>query len=437
MLKTTLQNRIIILMVTSSLLLIGAFSFIQLNNQQENLVRFNAYRANLSGPIVKKNLEAILKQKTPEELPDYLKISLKLMAETMGVLEASVFDKDGLIIASTKEHDAGTYVSASELQIWQALENLYSEDRISLPEVGKANRALTLYVPLKIKPLDPITHTAKLNFSLGNIQEAFTEVYGAIIIAAIAIILANILLGVILSKTIVGPIKVLNEVTKLISRGDLSVRTKISTGDELQDLGSTFNYMTEELIKIKEQAENANPLTKLPGNIVIREQIENRIKAGRKFAVIYCDLDKFKSFNDKYGIARGDDAIKLTAEILKKAVKEKGNPGDFIGHEGGDDFLLLTTFDKSQAIADFIIKEFHDGIGMLYDKDDLARGFIISKNRDGSTAKFTIMTISLAGVSNEYRAINNYAEVTNIAAEIKEKVKTEESSAYLMDQRKA
>ena len=194
--------------------------------------------------------------------------------------------------------------------------------------------------------------------------------------------------------------------------------------------------MTEELIKMKERAENANPLTKLPGNIVIQEEIEKRISQGLKFVVIYCDLDNFKAFNDKYGIAKGDEAIKLTADIFKEAVKAQGNPNDFIGHEGGDDFILLTTPDKAQGIANFTIQEFDKRVRKLYSQEDLNQNSIIAHARDGSIKKFPIMTISLSGVSNEHRTITSYGEVTNIAAEVKKKAKAIESSVFVMDQRR-
>jgi diguanylate cyclase (GGDEF)-like protein len=228
----------------------------------------------------------------------------------------------------------------------------------------------------------------------------------------------------------------LNEVTKIIAKGDLSVRTKIYTGDELEELGLSVNYMAEELIKMKERAENANPLTKLPGNIVIREEIERRIKDNQKFAVIYCDINKFKAFNDKYGIARGDDVIKLMADISKEAIKTKGNPGDFVGHEGGDDFILLTTLDKTQVIAQTVIQEFDKRVVNFYDREDLKRGYIISQARDGSITQFPVMGVSLAGVTNAHRAISTYAEITNIAAEMKRKVKSVDSSVFAMDQRR-
>jgi GGDEF domain-containing protein len=211
----------------------------------------------------------------------------------------------------------------------------------------------------------------------------------------------------------------------------------MNTHDELEELSETFNVMTVELKKMKEKAENANPLTKLPGNIVIREEAEKLLKENKKFVVIYCDLDNFKAFNDKYGIHAGDEAIKLTAAVFKEAVAQKGNANDFIGHEGGDDFILLTTPDKAKDMGDYIISEFAKRIKALYNKEDLDRGYIEAKSRYGNEImKFPIMTISLAGVTNEIRLISSYAEITNIAAEVKKKAKQTPGSCLFMDKRK-
>jgi len=187
---------------------------------------------------------------------------------------------------------------------------------------------------------------------------------------------------------------------------------------------------------MKEKAENANPLTKLPGNIVIQEETEKRIKQNRKFMVIYCDLDNFKAFNDKYGIHKGDEAIKLTASVFKDAINKEGTKEDFIGHEGGDDFLLITEPQRSESIANYITSEFDKQIRSLYSEEDLSRGFIEAKARNADEViKFPIMTISLSGVTNASRDIGSYSEVTNIAAGLKKKSKSIPSSCFVIDKR--
>jgi diguanylate cyclase (GGDEF)-like protein len=247
--------------------------------------------------------------------------------------------------------------------------------------------------------------------------------------------IVNIILGIFFARIVIGPIKVFNAASKGIAAGRLDLRINMPTNDELEEMANTFNFMAQELVKMKERAENVNPLTKFPGNIMIMEAVEKQIKAHKKFTVIYGDLDNFKAFNDEYGIHRGDEAIKLTARILREAVKKYGSVNDFVGHEGGDDFIILTTPEKAEDIANYIIVEFDKKIPSLYSKDDLEKGYIIASSRDGVEKHFPIMTISLAGVTNVNRQINSYAEVTNIAAEVKKKAKKEQRSCFILDKR--
>jgi diguanylate cyclase (GGDEF)-like protein len=338
---------------------------------------------------------------------------------------------------ATETYLAGQTVSfKKDLAKWRDLESLSAKGRWSLPEIDILSRTLNVYIAIKSEEEQPLIYVAKVFFSLGNIQEAFILIYRQVFFTLVVIVLTNILFAYLLSKTVVGPIKILNSVTKIIASGNFNVRADIHTNDELQELGETFNYMAAELVKLKERAENASPLTKLPGNIVIREEIEKRIVQGNQFVVIYADLDDFKAFNDKYGIARGDEAIKLTADILKEAIQLEGNQDDFIGHEGGDDFIIITTYPKTQNISDYIIAELGRRIRQLYAPEDLKQGYIISETRDGAIRHFTIMTISLSGVSNTHRTITSYAQVTNIAAEVKKKAKSIGGSVLVIDKRR-
>ncbi|MBU1124878.1 MAG: diguanylate cyclase [Candidatus Omnitrophica bacterium] len=434
-LRMTLQNRINTLSIISSVIFISAFTVIQLNNQVNNINRFNAYQSNLSSNIIKNNLEEIVRKTPLDGVKSFLQAGMKELADSGILKDALIYDKDRTIIAATEKQMGGKTVSYRELKKFEELALMRKENKSFLPEINKLKRSLDIFMALSSDLDGPVTYVAKVSFPLGNIKEALMEVYRPVVVAIIIVVLANILFGFILSKTVIGPIKALNEVTKIIAGGDLSIRTNIGTEDELQELGDTFNMMTEELIKMKDRAENANPLTKLPGNLMIQENVEERIKNGLKFVVIYCDLDNFKAFNDKYGIHKGDDAIKLTSDIFKEAAKLKGNADDFVGHEGGDDFILVTTPDKAYDIANYITSELDKRSRALYNQEDLAQGYIISHARDGSIKQFPLMSISLAGIHNEVRAIASYAEVTNIAAEIKKKAKAIEGSAFVMDKR--
>lgn len=433
--KISLQARITGLMVTSSAIFIAIFTFIQLNNQIEQVSRFNTYRSNLSAMITKTNLESIIRQKPPS-LPEASYIAIRDLISADMAKDITMFDIDGNATSSSEGISTGDPVSYRDSGKIQPMIRLSSQNKWILSDVDESAHKIYIYIGITSEDSGPLTYIAKISIPLENISEALYQVYRPILFATALVILANIIFGYILSRTVIGPIKMLNQATKLISEGDLTVRTRINTGDELSQLGETFNFMTEELMKIKERAENCNPLTKLPGNIVIHEAIDSRIKSGDKFTVVFGDLDNFKAFNDKYGIGKGDEAIKMTASILKESIKECGASGDFVGHEGGDDFVMITTPDRAQNIADYIISTFDKRIKILYDAEDLARGYIVAHSREGVLKQFSVMSISLFGVTNVHRDITSYGEVTNIAAEVKKRAKAIGASTFIMDSRK-
>ncbi|MDP6685927.1 MAG: GGDEF domain-containing protein, partial [Candidatus Omnitrophota bacterium] len=160
-----------------------------------------------------------------------------------------------------------------------------------------------------------------------------------------------------------------------------------------------------------------------------------RIDEGNLFSVCYVDLDKFKAFNDKYGFKSGDEVIKNTARILIRAVREKGKAQDFIGHIGGDDFVVVTIPEKTDAICKYVIKQFDDFIPSLYNQEDIKKGYIMGKDRQGVTKKIPLMSISIGVVSNKEHKISHVAEIGEIGAGLKEYAKSLEGSNYVKERR--
>jgi diguanylate cyclase (GGDEF)-like protein len=180
----------------------------------------------------------------------------------------------------------------------------------------------------------------------------------------------------------------------------------------------------------------ANPLTGLPGNIEIQSEINYRIAKEMIFSILYLDVDNFKAYNDAYGFARGDSAIKLFADIVMDNVRTFGSKSDFTGHIGGDDFVIITMPECTDVLCENIIKEFDERVPELYSESDKNCGFISTANRRGYITRYPIMTISIAVVSNEQRVLCNHLQVGEIAAELKKKAKSITGSVYLKDMRK-
>ena len=179
----------------------------------------------------------------------------------------------------------------------------------------------------------------------------------------------------------------------------------------------------------------ANPLTRLPGNVAILNALSSCIEKKAPYAVCYVDLDKFKAYNDKYGFEHGDDVIRETARILLNAVKENGNPDDFVGHIGGDDFVVITTPDLSDKICERIIHDFDKISPSFYNQEDRENGFIIGYDRQSKIHKILLLSVSIGVVTNEMRNITHVAQIGEIGAELKKLAKGMEKSNYVKDKR--
>jgi diguanylate cyclase (GGDEF)-like protein len=179
-----------------------------------------------------------------------------------------------------------------------------------------------------------------------------------------------------------------------------------------------------------------SPLTRLPGNLAIESELRRRLDAHEPFAVLYLDLDNFKAFNDVYGFTHGDEAIQLVARTTVEAVRSHGTQTDFVGHIGGDDFIVVTQSDHAEPIAKEVIAEFDRNIRGLYSAKDLRAGYIETRDRRGALNRFPIMTLSIAIVANDRGQLSNYAQVGEAAAELKRFAKSQTGSVYVKDKRR-
>ena len=180
---------------------------------------------------------------------------------------------------------------------------------------------------------------------------------------------------------------------------------------------------------------DASPLTHLPGNTSITEELQHLIDTKKSFAVGHADLDKFKAYNDRYGFEKGDDVIKELARIIIKHVREVGGQDTFIGHIGGDDFVFITTDAVIDSVCQGIINEFDEKVPSFYRKEDLDRGYIMSKDRQGNEQKFGFLAVSIGIVSNRKLNITHVAQVGEIGAELKKYAKSFEHSVFVRDKR--
>lgn len=181
---------------------------------------------------------------------------------------------------------------------------------------------------------------------------------------------------------------------------------------------------------------NVNPLTTLPGNPQIERVIIDRITQRAPMAVMYIDLSHFKPYNDEYGWLKGDLVIKMLAQDITRAVQERGNASDFVGHIGGDDFIAVSTPDCAEKIAAEIIARFDSSIPRFYHDQDRARGYIQTLDRQGKPFRAPIVAVSIAIVTNKHRVFEHLGQVAAMAADVKKYVKSLPGSHYAFDRRR-
>jgi len=178
-----------------------------------------------------------------------------------------------------------------------------------------------------------------------------------------------------------------------------------------------------------------SPLTGLPGNIRIQDEIQRNIDEDIPFAVLYCDLDHFKAYNDHYGFVKGDRVIQATARILQEAVEEYARAEGFVGHVGGDDFVVILPPDVADVAAARICERFDQEIASFYDREDLKRGYVEVEDRQGTLQRFSLIGVSIGIATTSRRKFSHYGEAVDVATEMKQYAKRQSGSSFAVDRR--
>ena len=175
----------------------------------------------------------------------------------------------------------------------------------------------------------------------------------------------------------------------------------------------------------------ASPLTGLPGNVQLEEELRACLEKGTAATLIGCDLRDFKAFNDRYGYVRGDAVLRFVARLLVTVAESGTDDCASIHHIGGDDFFVITQPERADGIAAAVIAEFDAQIGAFYDADDFARGHIRGVDRLGRPARFPLMALSVAAVSWGVGERPHLGELAGILAEVRETTRQRKGSVYL------
>jgi len=232
------------------------------------------------------------------------------------------------------------------------------------------------------------------------------------------------------------PVVILSGVSEVDAKVDtieLGADDFITKPFDVRELRARINR----ILKRKSSDTALNPLTRLPGSPAIEEEVMRRVADNEPFAFCYVDADNFKAYNDVYGYAKGDDVIKRIAALLVEKAKAVAGDDYFVGHVGGDDFVLVTGQDTAEQAAKAITEDFDKLIGEYYNEVDRRRGFITTMDRKNKTRDFPIMSLTVAIVAPRTQQ-KHYAKIVESAAELKRYAKdlpSRNGSIYVRDRR--
>ena len=228
------------------------------------------------------------------------------------------------------------------------------------------------------------------------------------------------------------------EVAKLaMNREDFKIYDDIVVTEHGRFAGTVsvqkmLDFLAEVQVKI---AMGANPLSGLPGNVAIEQEISRRATGRIASSLIYIDLDNFKVFNDAYGFENGDQLILFTAKLLRNAIRNSGREDDFIGHVGGDDFVIISSQKRATALSETITRMFEAGVVRFYEPEDREEGYIMGKGRDGVKRKFPIVSVSIGIVDCDFQTEFSMNDLSHRVAEIKKYAKSIPGNSYVKDRR--
>lgn len=227
----------------------------------------------------------------------------------------------------------------------------------------------------------------------------------------------------------------LTRATQDIAAGSFDAPVALHSQDEFGQLARDFHDMGQKLKELDQLRLDANPLTHLPGNLALEREMEKRIVHGIPFATIYVDLDHFKAYNDRYGYKAGSDVLARVGELARQAIGQYGSEQDMVGHIGGDDYIILSRPELAEDIARELIRTFDQDVPTFYSEEDRSQGFFLGKDRFDVERRFALLTMSIAVVNSNNLKNPTPAAIGRECAQIKDHLKKNPGSNYLIDRR--
>jgi diguanylate cyclase (GGDEF)-like protein len=196
------------------------------------------------------------------------------------------------------------------------------------------------------------------------------------------------------------------------------------------DTDELLSRMRRQLRRVQQSF--LSPLTGLPGGLQVVRAINYKLNSQEPWSILYLDLDNFKAFNDVYGFLAGNDMILLVGQICQRLVHQLGGAEDFVGHIGGDDFVIVTSPSRAKTLCTRIMDCYKEESAALYLPEDLERGSISGLDRKGRPFQFPLVSLSIGVVNNQLRRPHSIQEISYLAAEAKRNAKQSTDNIFYL-----
>ena len=329
----------------------------------------------------------------------------------------SILQKTGLGALNKLQNDYDSYDRVARMVF----------DGASVPE-GKMKSAFNLVE----RGIEDVRSQQKhqLESKLAAAREKVSKAVSRAMTLAFSGVIIAIFVAVFLVYSLSSSIAKLKKATHRIAAGDFDHDPKIDQGDEIGDLAKDFLVMAVRLKELEQISLDASPLTRLPGNIAIERFINRHLREKTPFAMCYLDLDNFKSYGDHYGYIKASELLKETGQVIYEAVTGIGKPDTFVGHIGGDDFVVIVDEADADAACQNIIRGIDAMIPRYYSEEDRKTGYIDGVDRYGVERRFPHISISIAALVCRPGDYGSAAEIATTAAKVKDQVKSSSGSNY-------
>ena len=253
------------------------------------------------------------------------------------------------------------------------------------------------------------------------------------VVLSLVSLVVGVLLLLLVTYNISRPLRRLEKATAMIAEGQFDYDLRLNRNDEIGSLANAFDVMSQRLKELEERNLDASPLTGLPGNLAIERELGRRLGAKQTVSLCHVDLDNFKPFVDHYGYAWGSEIIKEVALLLAEARQAAGLAGDFVGHIGGDDFVIISEPPRAEEICRRVVEGFDGRIRKFYTDKDRERGCFTGKDRKGVVQKFPLITVTIAIVTDDGTRFNDPLAMAETAAKLKEYAKPLPGSNFVTE----